>query len=32
MSAVGIACGWATSKLADSMDDEIEEFTKWNIS
>nr|AAT90779.1 hypothetical protein qs116 [uncultured proteobacterium QS1] len=32
MLAAGIASGWAASKLADSMDDEIEEFTKWNIS
>lgn len=32
MLAGGIASGWAASKLADSLDDEIEEFTQWQIS
>lgn len=32
MLAAGVASGWAASKLVDSMDDEIEEFTKWKIS
>jgi len=32
MLAGGVASGWAASKLADSLDDEIEEFTKWTIN
>lgn len=32
MLAAGMASGWAASKLADSLDDEIEEFSKWKIS
>lgn len=31
MLAGGVASGWAASRLADSLDDEIEEFTKWNV-
>lgn len=31
MLGAGIASGLAASKLADALDDEIEEFTKWNI-
>jgi hypothetical protein len=30
--AVGVTSGWVASKFADSIDDEIEEFTKWKIS
>lgn len=32
MLAAGITSGLAASKLAEAMDDEIDEFTKWNIS
>ena len=32
MLAAGVASGWAASKWADSIDDEIEEFTKWKIN
>jgi hypothetical protein len=32
MLAAGVTSGWVASKLADSMDDEIEEFTKWKIN
>lgn len=32
MLAAGVASGWAASKLADSLDDEIEEFTRWKIN
>jgi hypothetical protein len=31
MLAAGIASGWAASELADSLDDELEEFTKWQV-
>lgn len=32
MLAAGVASGWAASKIVDSLDEEIEEFTKWKIS
>lgn len=32
MLAAGVTSGWVASKFADSLDDEIEEFTKWKIS
>lgn len=32
MLAAGVASGFAASKLADSLDDEIEEFAKWKIN
>jgi len=28
----GVASGWAASEFADSLDDELEEFTKWQTS
>lgn len=32
MLAGGAASGWLASKLADSLDDEIEEFTQWKVN
>ncbi|WP_025995371.1 hypothetical protein [Pseudomonas viridiflava] len=32
MLAAGVMSGWAASELADSIDDEIEEFSKWKVS
>lgn len=32
MLAAGVTSGWAASQLADALDDEIEEFTKWKIN
>ncbi len=32
MLSAGAQSGWANSKLADSFEDEIEAFTKWNTN
>ncbi|MCP1417117.1 hypothetical protein J3D47_001360 [Pseudomonas laurylsulfativorans] len=32
MLAGGAASGWVASEIADSLDDELEEFTRWQIN
>jgi hypothetical protein len=32
MLAGGAASGWVASEIADSLDEELEEFTRWQIN
>ena len=31
MLAAGVTSGWAASQLVDKIDDELEEFAKWQV-